>query len=706
MNIETKKEQIRDLLKIHYGYDSFRPGQEKATNSILSGKSTVVIMPTGGGKSLIYQLPSLVMDGITIVVSPLISLMKDQVDSLTAIGIPATFINSSLTLSEVAERIKGAKDGRYKLIYIAPERFYNNQFMDVIKDIKVDLFAVDEAHCISSWGHDFRPSYLRMKYAVKQFGNPVVVALTATATPQVREDIIKQLDLTDPEVIITGFARPNLQFGVMQVPEARKGEIILNAINGTDEGSGIVYVGTRAKADDLLQYLLANGIEASSYHAGMDADSRKWVQENFISGKVKIVIATNAFGMGIDKSDIRFVIHYDMPGTIEAYYQEVGRAGRDGKESFCLMLYSPRDRYLRDFFIKGDNPSPNMILDLYEILVDYESDRILVTYADLKNMLGEDVPDMAIGTAVKILEKQGYIGRANEKSGSAYLKLLKDVAFIKDALGARAKKSQILLDKLGDRFADEMARGWDINFDEVAEIIEEKKDSIRRLIKKLSDLELAEYKPPFRGTEINILKRVNRDEVDIDFAALENKLKSAYNKLDKMEEYIYDFDCRQKYILDYFEDPNSVKCGKCDNCLTGGGHVRKKEKDKREKSYENKSNKEEFVVAAPDKKAKLPTKLTQLETFELYNKGYELNKIAKTRELTVDTIVNHLCFLIEMGLLVDISKLVSEKKQKEIRKVVEEVGNEKLTPVKEKLGDEYNWNEIKLVMFKIKKEKK
>ncbi|PIT93524.1 recombinase RecQ [Candidatus Falkowbacteria bacterium CG10_big_fil_rev_8_21_14_0_10_43_11] len=684
--LDSQLQQLKDLLKIHWNYSKFRYGQEQAISNILNKKNTVVVMPTGGGKSLIYQLPSLILDGVTIVISPLIALMKDQVDGLERIGVPATFINSSLSPIETSNRINAIKNNHYKLVYIAPERFYSHEFIELIQNLTVSLFAIDEAHCISEWGHDFRPSYMRLKEIIKLVGSPTVLAVTATATPEVREDIVKQLDLQNPEVIITGFDRPNLKFGVIRATDAQKYSHLLNIVQQIN-GAGIIYAGTRQKVENILEYLLTNGVTAIGYHAGMEAEDRKYIQNEFMANRARVIIATNAFGLGIDKPDIRFVIHFDMPGTIEAYYQESGRAGRDGQKSYCILFYSPADRYLREFFISGDNPPPRVIKQVYQTLLNYGDDTVLATYAELMEGVSEQVPDMAIGTALKILEREGYLERSREKNGLAHLRLLHDIERVRQFLGAKAKVQAKTWETFIKHYGNDLLAGVEFSPDDLAQLGGIKREAVTRLVKKITDENLAEYRPPFRGTEIKILRRVRPEELTIDFAALKEKHRRELHKLDLMESYVYYDACRRKYILDYFQDRDAHECQMCDNCTSENSEFRNKNSE----------------ITADD--IKIETKLTQLQTYELYQQGLDVDGIAQRRNLKPGTIIQHFCFLIEHDKNINIDKFVEPKKQQLIKKTAAETGTDTLTPIKEKLGDIASWDDIRLTLARKKVDK-
>ena len=340
-----------ETLKIYFGYDTFRDGQEDIINAILSGRDVLAIMPTGAGKSICYQVPALMMSGITIVISPLISLMQDQVKALNEAGVHAAYINSSLTENQINKALSLAAQGRYKIIYVAPERLTSYTFLDFACHVEISMVTVDEAHCISQWGQDFRPSYLKIvEFVARLPRRPIVSAFTATATEDVKEDIIHILKLEQPKVVVTGFDRENLYYSVERI--RRKDDFVLDYIHNHPQESGIIYCATRKNVDKLFELLFKSGVAVTRYHAGLDNETRKKNQEDFIYDRAPIVVATNAFGMGIDKSNVRYVIHYNMPQSMENYYQEAGRAGRDGEAAQCILLFSEQDMVINRFLLE------------------------------------------------------------------------------------------------------------------------------------------------------------------------------------------------------------------------------------------------------------------------------------------------------------------------------------------------------------------
>ena len=401
-----------EALRQFFGLTTFRAPQETVVESILSGRDTIVVMPTGGGKSLCYQLPALLLDGVTLVVSPLIALMKDQVDALNARELPAAMINSSLSRREQYAVIDGVRAGRYRLVYVAPERFRDTSFVEAIGACRVAQMAIDEAHCISQWGHDFRPDYMRLGQARKRIGNPPCSAFTATATPEVRQDIVSLLELRDPAVFVSGFERPNLSMQVRTISRQReKLERIRTLVN--HYRTGIVYCATRKSVEKVSGALTAAGVDHTLYHGGLTDQRRTEAQERFLQQDTDLVVATNAFGMGIDRADIRFVAHYELPDSVEAYYQEAGRAGRDGHPAICELLFMYADKRIQDFFIEGSNPDADLVKTVYGRLRNAaeETGDINLTVDELTASLPGRPNPMAVSTAMGLLRRAGLIER-------------------------------------------------------------------------------------------------------------------------------------------------------------------------------------------------------------------------------------------------------------------------------------------------------
>ena len=697
------------MLKRFYGYDSFRPGQEKIIKSLLAGQDTVAIMPTGAGKSICFQIPALLFDGCTLVISPLISLMKDQVDALINQGIPATYINSSLSSAELSRRLYDIGNGKYKLVYVAPERLSGDFFQHGLTKTTIRMIAIDEAHCLSQWGHDFRPSYKLIYPFINSLPKrPLIGAFTATATPEVKDDIITLLGLYHPNIQVTGFDRPNLYFNVLRGENKQK--FILNYVKTHEKQSGIIYAATRKDVDGLFAFLSSKGYKAGHYHAGLSDEERTREQDRFLYDDIQVMVATNAFGMGIDKSNVRYVIHYNMPRNMESYYQEAGRSGRDGEPGECILLFSPQDTMLQKFLIDKSIENPER--------KQHELSKLqtMVDYCHTPNCLRHFI--------VAYFGEVDAPGHCDNCSNCTDESELIDIT-----LDAQKVFSCVL--RLNERFGitmiAEVLKGsqnkklLQFHFDHLSTyglFSKRTVNDIKLLIQRLLATQYlmlteSEY-PVVRLTpsayavlkgEATVWQKVTKEkQVESDDSLFQSlrKLRKEIADTEKIPPYQVFADSTLREMCQYqpttieamqeIKGVGEVKLKKYGELFTKAIQAYTPSDDADSKPSNTKAKK-----SLTEKPSKTPTHLI---TLNLFTQGLSLDEIAKERTLTVATVLNHLIKASAENHRVEWDRLIPAQYEQQIISVIKQLGTAPLRPLKDELPPDVSYDAIKAVIAK------
>lgn len=699
--------KAKEILKKYYGYSEFRIAQEQIIESILKGKDTLAVMPTGAGKSICFQVPALLMEGVTIVISPLISLMKDQVDYLKESGIEAAYINSSLGNVELQETLFYASSGKYKLIYIAPERLESEGFCNLLRNLNIPLIAVDEAHCVSQWGHDFRPSYRRINSFINKLSKrPIVAAFTATATDTVRKDMLELLDLSDPKVFVTGFDRKNLSFTVIKGED--KDNFLKEYISNNEGKTGIIYTSTRREAESLYSKLQQGGYKVGVYHAGLSEAQRNQVQEDFSFDNINIIVATNAFGMGIDKSNVRYVIHYNIPKNMEAYYQEAGRAGRDGEESECILLFSPKDIQVQKYFIDESSMSEerkNYEYNKLRAMVDYcytskclrgyilqyfGEKEVMVNCGNCSNCNDtREEKDITIeaqkifSCVYRMKERFGVNmiadvlkGSENKKVLSASLDKLSTYGIMKEFT---QKQISSLINKL---IADEYLAITDDAYPVV----------------KLKPSSYAVLK-----NQEKVFMKINKVQksmkIDNELFDVLSSLRKEISSKENIPPFMIFHDSTLKEMSEYM--PSTL-----DSLLLIKGVGERKAEVYGNYfleaicKYMKENNLESNIKPEKEPSERSEKVKTHIITYNLYKDGKSLKDISKERGLAITTIQEHIFKCIMDGMEINIDDFIQKPYEKLILETIKNIGGNKLKPIKDALPQEVDYMSIKAVWYK------